>query len=62
MKKNVVTKNVPSDIQKEDYNLNLLETNVNFDENFYFNHYLSAFNKFNCTSVVNPYIYITDNA
>ena len=53
MKKNVVTKNVPSDIQKEDYNLNLLETNVNFDENFYFNHYLSAFNKLEFNSPIN---------
>jgi len=42
MKKNV-PKNNTNIIEKEDYNLNLLETNVNFDENIYFNHYLSSF-------------------
>ena len=60
MKKNVATKNNQNENQKEDYNLNLLETNVNFDENFYFNHYLSAFNKLEFNSPINnatiPYI------
>ena len=52
MKKNVATKNNPNEIQKEELNLNLLETNVNFDENFYFNHYLSAFNKLEFNSPI----------
>ena len=52
MQKNVVIKNNENLIKNENYNLNLLETNVNFDENFYFNHYLSAFNKIEFNSPI----------
>ena len=52
MKKNVPTKTNINAIEKEDIHLNLLETNVNFDENFYFNHYLSAFSKIEFNSPI----------
>ena len=50
MKKNVATKT--NSIEKEDSSLNLLETNVNFDETFYFNHYLSSFSKIEFNSPI----------
>ena len=52
MQKNVVLKNNENLMKKENLNLNLLETNVNFDENFYFNHYLSAFSKMEFNSPI----------
>ena len=52
MQKNVVLKNNENLMKKENLNLNLLETNVNFDENFYFNHYLSAFSKIEFNSPI----------
>ena len=52
MKKNVVQKSHTNTMEKEDFNLHLLETNVNFDENYYFNHYLSAFSKIEFNSPI----------
>jgi hypothetical protein len=43
MKQNIKKKNLKEVTKKLD--LNLLETNVDFDENFYFNHYFSVFGK-----------------
>ena len=44
MKENKIKKNPKEKIKKPD--LDLLETNIDFDENIYFNHYFSVFGKF----------------
>ena len=60
MNKNAIKNNNESKEEEQAYNLNLLETNMNFDENIYFNHHLTILSRLDFNSPISqktiPYL------